>query len=97
MKHALFLLLLTVALIGCEKSNDVTAPVQANAEPTKAGNDPAKTALLPGMTASAKKLGDWASLPENEKSSFLQFHDNNAEQAQKHYESLVQMARDGDI
>jgi len=97
MKNAFFLVIAAVAVLGCEKSTDVSAPVQADAKVTTAGNDPAKAALLPAMTAAAKKQAGWDSVPDAEKAPFLQYHDNNAESAKKHYETLVQMAKDGDI
>ena len=97
MKNAILILLAAVAVVGCESSKDVSAPVENNVQVTKAGEDPAKAALLPGMTATAKKMGDWGSLPEADKAPFLQYHNNDADQAKKHYETLVQMAKDGDI
>ncbi|MDX2065177.1 MAG: hypothetical protein SFX74_05490, partial [Fimbriimonadaceae bacterium] len=86
-------------ILGCESSNDQNAPVSTKAEPTKVGTDPAKEALLPTMTATAraKKDSKWAQLTDAEKDPFVKFHDGDAKQAENHFESLARTEREEQI
>jgi hypothetical protein len=49
------------------------------------------------MTDAARKKVPWSSASDADKLLFLQYHDNDAAKAEKHYSTLVQMVRDGDI
>lgn len=98
MKHFLFLLALSALLLaGCETSKDVNVPVDSNAKIEKVSDDPAKQALLAQMTDAARKKVPWSSASDADKQLFLRYHDNDAAKAEKHYSTLVQMVRDGDI
>jgi hypothetical protein len=98
MKNAIFLTsLLVLAVAGCEPNNDQNTPVKTDVKVGKVSDDPAKMALLPQMTETAKKQAGWASLSDAEKSPFLKYHDNDAAGAEKHYTTLAEMAANGEL
>jgi len=96
-KILLFVALAAVLAVGCESNNDQNAKVDPKVTIEKTSDDPAKQALLPAMTATAKKQVGWASVPDAEKAPFLQYHNNDAAQAEKHYKTLAEMAAAGEI
>jgi hypothetical protein len=96
-KILIFVALSAILLAGCEPNNDQNTKVDSTAKVEKTSDDPAKQALLPAMTATAKKQAGWTAVPEAEKAPFLQYHNNDAAQAEKHYKTLAEMAAAGEL
>jgi TRAP-type C4-dicarboxylate transport system substrate-binding protein len=92
--HLLAIISVGIAVAACDSSaKQESATVTTNSKPTGVSNDPAKQALLPQMSAVARRTmnsPNWDSLPEADKKPFLDFQDGNAERAKQHYLTLAQ-------